>query len=200
MRIPWYGTMQIFSLLSAAFGCVMYGLLTTVAIMGLLYAALRCLSEDIVKGLPFLGVGVLLFFFLNFQLSLMYGAFEAWSCVGQLALFVTQVIDEESVRGVVDADDAQAVMESIGRQFPVLGICLDGMAVPHVDAAELSSSLVASARRSVTLYICRRALWSLGFIAVAVLAAMLFERKRGGHKRRGREYCLSSRCSQPDDF
>lgn len=198
MRIPCYGTMQIFSFLSVAFGCVMCGLLTTVAIMALLYIALRCLSEDIVRGVPFLAAGVLLFFCLNFQLTLMYGAFKALSCVGQLAPYVTQKLDEEGMHGVVDPGDARGVMESAGRRYPALENYLDGMSLQHVDAAELSSSLVSSVRKSVILYISRRTLWSLCFIVAAVLAAMLSEGRRGGRKR-GREGC-SSCCLRPDDF
>lgn len=190
--------MQIFSLLPVAFGCIMYGLLTTVVIMVLVYIALRCLSEDIVRGVPFLAAGVLLFFLLNFQFSLMYGAFKAHSYAGELESFVTQMLGDEGMCGAVDTDCAQDVIESVGHRFPILGVYLDGINLPHGNVAEVASSLRISAQKSLTCYIWRRALWSLGFIVVAVLAAMLCEKKHGSSKR---SYVSSSSSySSPDDF
>ena len=82
--------MILFELIPIAFECICYGVLTTVAIMLILYFSLRCLSEDIVKGIPFFAVGIALFILLCIQLSLMYGAIEVYNMASAIKIEMDQ--------------------------------------------------------------------------------------------------------------
>ena len=82
------------------------------------------------------------------------------------------MLGDEGMYGAVDTDCAQDVIESVGHRFPILGVYLDGINLPHGNVAEVASCLRISAQKSLTYYIWRRSLWSLGFIVAACCYAL----------------------------
>ena len=75
-----------FSLLTTAFSCIFYGVITTAVIMSILYFVLKSLSKGIVQSFPFYITGLILAFLLICNLSVLIGAFQVKSTTEAMEL------------------------------------------------------------------------------------------------------------------
>ena len=128
----------------------------------------------------------------------MYGAFRAYSAVGSLAPFLTQVLGDGGAYDFVGADTYRDVVECVSHRFPLLASYLDGTDILHGNISEIITRMSVSVRKAITYYIWRRVLWSLGCMVAAVLVVVLCRGERGGRK----EIYASgaSLYANPDDF
>lgn len=168
--------MIFFELFSTAFTCIFYGVLITAIVMAFVYFVLRQASRGIVSTVPFFVVGILLFAFLTFQQTLMVGAITAKGYVGDVAMYVEDMIEGKD-KMVERTSQAFAVdcVQSIKEQFPEFSLFVDvdevGEKLTDVDAtvAEMKENTLSS----LNYYILRRVLWSLGLLIVAIVIACL---------------------------
>lgn len=188
--------MILFELIPIAFECICYDVLTTVAIMLILYFSLRCLSEDIVKGIPFFAVGIALFILLCIQLSLMYGAIEVYNMASAIKIEMDQAL--EGMTGAVGIADSQQIMDYATQQYPLLGVYLNTWNLSCDDISCFSENMKETIEDAMTSYCWRRVFWSIGFIVTGSIIAMTLE-KKSGKKSRTHEYSSSS-YSHADDF
>ena len=108
-----------FSLLTTAFSCIFYGVITTAVIMSILYFVLKSLSKGIVQSFPFYITGLILAFLLICNLSVLIGAFQVKSTTEAMELSLRQLTENTS--GIVNAKESQAVFDYLVDEYPLLG-------------------------------------------------------------------------------
>lgn len=162
--------MIFFELFSTAFMSIFYGVVIASAFMALLYFLLKQLQKGIVESVPFYVTGVVLFFLLSIQLSMMMGAFEAKSYIDGMEITVSQMV--EGVSGVVSAQESQEILNEVLDENPLFGVFVDTCNFSGNDVTNLPQVMADSFRDVLNSFIWRRFWWSLCSVVVAVLIAI----------------------------
>lgn len=186
--------MIVFSLLSEAFDVVFYGLLATAALMAVLYAALKMMSEGIVRSIPFYITGVVLFPLLAVQFSLLIGAMQVRAHTDVIELKVNQMV--EGIYGTLNANDSQLLMDELTENMPLLGVYLDTADFSGHTYETAASVIASTIREYITWYAVRRLLWILGFTIVGGFIAMMYDKGPGMKNDRLRRRERKSYASQ----
>lgn len=170
-----------FSLLTTAFSCIFYGVITTAVIMSILYFVLKSLSKGIVQSFPFYITGLILAFLLICNLSVLIGAFQVKSTTEAMELSLRQLTENTS--GIVNAKESQAVFDYLVDEYPLLGNYLQIADFSGNDISNLAMVIPEVVRKEMNHVIWSKFLWSLGYIVVACFIAILFE--QGQRQRKG---------------
>lgn len=166
--------MAFFSLISTAISSIFYGLVVTAVIMALLYVVLKTISRNIVQTPVFYITGVVLAILLLIQTSLMIGAFQAKDAADSAEIYVSQLL--ENSFGTVGAQDSQRVLDAITEEFPIIGTYLGLADFSGHDVSDLAESMHETMIGYLNSYIWHRVWWILGFIFVACLIVILYDR------------------------
>ena len=183
--------MIFFELASSAFTAVLYGIVLTVFIVGLLYVILRQLCHGAVQAIPFYVVGVVLFVMLLVQHTLMFGAFKAKGYVDNVAEYVYQIIDlKDGLKESASVSLDSSLAEKVKEEFPIVSLFVNMDKIERyaedIDDLEETVPVIKSEFQSaLNYYILRRILWSLGAIVVCVVLVCLIESRGGTSGRRG---------------
>ena len=155
--------MIFFELASSAFTAVLYGIVLTVIVVGLLYVILRQISRGIVESVSFYITGAVLTLMLVVQFTMMFGAIKAKGYVDMVEDNVSELI--EGVNGVVTADESKEIIDELASENSLVGLFIDKVNVEGKEMAELPHVL-ANAYRN-------RFWWILGSLVVAVTIMIL---------------------------
>ena len=163
-----------FSLLSTGISCIFYGIITTAVIMAILYFILKSLSRGIVKSIPFYITGVILAFLLTCNLSIAIGAYQVKESTESMELSLRQFA--EQVSGVVNANESQAIFDMLIDDYPMLGNYLQLADFSGNHVADLAFAMPQEVRSEMNDVIWSNLLWALGYIVVACIVVMIFDR------------------------
>lgn len=184
--------MIFFELASSAFTAVLYGIVLTVFIVGLLYVILRQLCRGAVHTIPFYVIGVVLFAVLLVQQTLMFGAFKAKGYVDNVAEYVYEVIDlKDGLKESANINNVDpSLTEKVKEEFPMVSLFVNMDKIEEyaedIDDLEDTVPVIKNEFQSaLNYYILRRILWSLGVIVVSVVLVCLIESRGGTSGRRG---------------
>ncbi len=163
-----------FSLLSTGISCIFYGIITTAVIMAILYFILKSLSRGIVKSVPYYITGVALAFLLICNLSIAIGAYQVKESTESMELSLRQFA--EQVSGVVNANESQAIFDMLIDDYPMLGNYLQLADFSGNHVADLAFAMPQEVRSEMNDVIWSNLLWALGYIVVACIVVMIFDR------------------------
>lgn len=200
----------VWNIIADSIGSMLLGIVTSLAVVALvLFLATRLSGRWLT---PLSGiVALLLFLFLSFHLSLMFGAMSLRSACDEAESYITALIG--SGDRSTDVIDTQSIKSAIADKYPMLREQLDNIDIPALDgspkstdgletqiqaASSIPKSIVSSYRNSLSDYILRRALWLAGFLVVGTVGIVMTMEKKRRSLHRNYSYS-SSRNSNPDD-
>ena len=186
-----------FSLLSTGISCIFYGIITTAAIMAILYFILKSLSQGIVKSIPFYITGVILAFLLICNFSIAIGAWQVKESTESMELSLRQFAEQAS--GVVNASESQAIFDMLVDDYPMLGNYLQLADFSGNHVADLIFAMPQEIRSEMNDVIWSNLLWTLGYIVVACIIAMVFDKGKG-RKAMADYDCISTSNGYSEDF
>jgi hypothetical protein len=166
-----------FSLLGTGISCIFYGIIATAVIMSILYFILKSLSKGIVKSIPFYITGVILAFLLTCNFSITIGAFQVKASAEAMEMSLRQLTERMS--GVVNANESQAIFDVLTDEYPMLGNYLQiaDFSGNHVD--DLALAIPNEVRNEMNDIIWSNLLWTLGYIVMACIVVMIFDKGQG---------------------
>lgn len=164
-----------FFLLTTAFSCIFYGGILTAVIMAVLYFFLKTIGQGIVRSISFYLIGVVLAFQLICNFSVMIGAFQVKGATASMELSLKQMT--ENMSGLVNTNESQEVFNYLLEEYPLLGCYLQLADFSGNDVTELATVIPEVIREEMNSIIGSKLLWSLGYIVVACVLAVLFEKK-----------------------
>lgn len=167
--------MTFISLLTTGISCIFYGIVATAAIMAIIYAVLRAISKGIVQSIPFYITGVILSVLLVIQLSLMIGAIEAKSLSESARIYLEQMFENKV--GTIGKQDSQAILDAVNENFSIIGSYIGYADFSGNDISEVAESMTQTMNSYLSSYIWHRVWWIIGFILVACIIAVCFEKK-----------------------
>ena len=170
-----------FSLFSTALSSVFYGFIITFAVMAILYAILKALSNGIVQTAVFFYTGVILFMLLVVQFSLLMGAIEAKDAADAAEVYLRQVVEDK--QGTVSIQESQQAMDAVTSNFPIIGSFLKIVDCSGHDVSDLPEVMHETMTEFFSSYIWHRVWWILGFIAVACVIVIMFAPARKSRTR-----------------
>ncbi len=170
-----------FSLFSTALSSVFYGFIITFAVMAILYAILKALSNGIVQTAVFFYTGVILFMLLVVQFSLLMGAIEAKDAADAAEVYLRQVVEDK--QGTVSIQESQQAMDAVTSNFPIIGSFLKIVDFSGHDVSDLPEVMHETMTEFFSSYIWHRVWWILGFIAVACVIVIMFAPARKSRTR-----------------
>lgn len=168
-----------FSLFTTAFSCIFYGAIATAVIMAVLYFLLKLLSAGIVKSIPFYIIGVVLAILLIVDLTVLIGAFQVKSVTESMEVSLRQLT--ENIHGTVNAHESQIVFDHLIEEYPMLGSYLQLADFSGNDISELAIAIPEVIREELNSIILGNTCWAIGYIIVACILAMLFEKSNTRH-------------------
>ena len=163
-----------FSLLSTGISCIFYGVIATAVIMSILYFILKSLSQGIVKSIPFYVTGVILAFLLICNFSIVIGAYQVKESTESMELSLRQFA--EQVSGVVNANESQAIFDMLVDDYPMLGNYLQLADFSGNHVSDLAFAMPQEVRSEMNDVIWSNLLWALGYIVIACIVVMIFDR------------------------
>ena len=166
-----------FSLLSTGISCIFYGIIATAVIMSILYFILKSLSKGIVKSIPFYITGVILAFLLTCNFSIALGAYQVKESTESMEVSLRQFA--EQVSGVVNANESQAIFDMLIDDYPMLGNYLQLADFSGNHVADLAFAMPQEVRSEMNDVIWSNLLWALGYIVVACIVVMIFDKGQG---------------------
>ncbi len=172
--IPNTGFNMFSSLIGTAFSCVIYGILITALIMGVLLALLLAINKDIFHSVVFYIVGILLALLLTFQFTLMMGAVEGQDAVDSAYDYICELVESKS--GTIGVGESQEMLESITEEYPLIGLFVSKTDFMMVDSEELPDVFQETMTGFLDSYFWHRVWWSLGFIVIACLIVVFLPR------------------------
>ena len=92
-----------------------------------------------------------------------------------MEIFLKQMT--ENLSGVVNTNKSQQVFSYLLEEYPLLGCYLQIADFSGNDVTELATVIPEVIRREMNSIIGSKLLWSLGYIVVACVLAVLFEKK-----------------------
>lgn len=173
--------MGFFSLLTTMFSSVFYGLVLTVAVMAVLYLLLKSFSKSIVRTPVFFVIGVILAMLLVVNCSMLIGAIQAKGLADSAEMLLNQLVC--GMGGMVNVRDSQLAMDAVAEELPLLGVFANLADFSGVEVSELPAAMHQAIVDYLNSYIWRRVGWIVGFIVVACLLAMFFDKKALGTGR-----------------
>lgn len=171
--------MKYFDLLVTAFDCALYGLLMTVVTMLLLYFILKFVSNTCVKTIPFYLTGIVLAPLLLVQDTLLAASIEALSLVKNVELDVQHIVG--TYTQAMDMYQTTDVLQTVGDDFPLIGWFANITNLEVSNAPNLATELSDMLKDFLTKYIWKRIGWYTAFIVVAVLIALLADKRGNGY-------------------
>lgn len=165
--IPQTGFNMFSSLMGTAFSCVIYGILITTIIMGILLVLLLAINKDIIHSVVFYIVGALLALFLTFQFTLMMGAAETQSAVDSAYDYICELVESKS--GTISTDESQEMLESITEEYPIIGLFMSKTDFMMADSEDFPDVFQETMTGFLDSYFWHRVWWSLGAIVIACL-------------------------------
>ncbi len=175
---------DFFSLFSTALSSVFYGFIITFAVMAILYAILKALSNGIVQTAVFFYTGVILFMLLVVQFSLLVGAIEAKDAADAAEVYLRQVVEDK--QGTVSIQESQQAMDAVTSNFPIIGSFLNIVDFSGHDVSDLPEVMHETMTEFFSSYIWHRVWWILGFIAVACVVVVLYENNDQNNRSQAR--------------
>ena len=166
--------MIFFSLISTAFSSIFYGLIATIAIIAIIYFALKAFNPGIVQTPVFYITGALLVILLLIQTSLMFGAMQAKDTADTAQQYISGLI--ENYQGIANAEESRQAIDAIADEFPIIGNFVDLTAFYGQEIADLPASIHATVTNYLNYYIWHRIWWMLGVIIVSCLTIILFSK------------------------
>jgi hypothetical protein len=162
-------------LVSINFSVFVYGLLSTVALMAVLYFILHEINRNAVRNIPFFLTGIVLFVLLASQFTLLFGAMESKSLAEAAEIFVSQSLEKSNVSptDVISGEDSQEMLNQVIRRYPILGAYVGICTFSGTPYSELAQVFGETLRDYFSNYIWRRLFWILGFVAIAMAIALL---------------------------
>lgn len=163
-----------FSLLETGVSCVFYGIIVTAVIMSILYFILKSLSKGIVKSIPFYITGVILAILLVCKFSVVIGAFWVKDSTSSMELSLKQLT--ENAYGVVNVNESQAIFDMLIDDYPMLGNYLQLADFSGNHVVDLAFAMPQEVRSEMNDVIWSNLLWALGYIVVACVVVMIFDK------------------------
>lgn len=163
-----------FSLLSTGISCIFYGIIATAVVMAILYFILKSLSQGIVKSVPFYITGVILAFLLTCNISIAIGAYQVKESTEAMEVSLRQLA--EQVAGVVNANESQAIFDMLIDDYPLLGNYLQLADFSGNHVSDLVFAMPQEVRSEMNSVIWSNLLWALGYIVMACVVVMIFDR------------------------
>lgn len=167
--------MGFLSLFTTMFSCVFYGLALTVAVMAVLYLLLRSFSKSIVRTPIFFVIGVILAMLLLVNCTMLVGAIQAKGLADSAEMLLNQLVCGMS--GMVNVRDSQLAMDAVTEELPLLGVFVNLADFSGVETSEIPAAMHQAIVDYLNSYIWRRVGWIAGFIVVACLLAMFFDKR-----------------------
>lgn len=191
-----------FSILSEGITCLFYGIIITAFIMATLYFILSTLSKGAVRSIPFFVTGPILALLLMVNMTLLVGAFTVKNETESMRLWLTQRLN--GIHGTADLQSSQQVGDILNEQFPLSGCFLNLFDMSGHPIEELPQVFYEVINDEMNSMIWSRLLWSLGFIIVAMLVALYFDKGEGnrnnGKRERGTKGVRTNPRKNFDDF
>ena len=174
---------MIWSVFTLGLSSILWGILVSALLMGVLLFVLVLLSPGSVRTTIFYITGVILFPLLTFQTTLLVGAYKASGYVQDARTYLVRVAESASdgVEAVCDTD----FVESAGSQFPMLQPFLKDVTALTDNGQETVQGFTDELQSAIDSYILRRYLWAGGFVLVACLLVLLIRPDRTVPMRRG---------------
>lgn len=163
--------MIFFELASSAFTAVLYGIVLTVFIVGLLYVILRQISRGIVESVGFYITGAVLTLMLIVQFTMMFGAIKAKGYVDMVEDNVSELI--AGVNGAVTADESKEIIDELASENSLVGLFIDKVNVEGQEIAELPHVVANAYRDRINSWIWNRFWWILGSLVTAITIMIL---------------------------
>ena len=164
--------MIFFSLISTAFSSIFYGLIATIAIIAIIYFALKAFNPGIVQTPVFYVTGALLVVLLFIQTSLMFGAMQAKDTADTAQQYISGLI--ENYQGIANAEESRQAIDAIADEFPIIGNFVDLTVFYGQSIADLPTSIHATVTNYLNSYIWHRIWWMLGIILTACIVVSLY--------------------------
>ena len=175
-----------FSLFSEAFNCVGYGLLIAAFIVATLYFLLSMASKGIVRSIPFWISLVILFFAAWINMSVMVGAIKVNSATTAMEMWLNQHL--YNLEGIADIKSSQEIGDLLNNEFPILGSYVNLFDFTGHSLRDLPMAIAEAIRDEMGDQIWSNILWTIAFIAAAVIISLYFDRgdvQYAGSGRRG---------------
>ena len=172
--------------------CFLYGILIAAVTMILLYFALQMVSKSCVKTLPFYIAGIVLAPLLVVQDTLIVVAFQAKGMIDAVEIYVQQLIGEYN-QNAMSMQETQAVLEQVGRDFPLIGWFFNITNIQVDNAQNLANEMVELMHQHLNAFLWKRFGWCTVFIILAILITFLSDKK---NKHKLNESTRSSRSSR----
>ena len=185
------------SLLATGISCIFYGIIATAVIMSILYFILKSLSQGIVKSIPFYLTGVILALLLICNFSIAIGACKIKESTDAMELSLRQFT--EQISGVVNASESQAIFDMLKDDYPMLGDYLQLADFNGNHVADLAFMIPQEIRIEMNSVIWSKLLWALGYIVVACIVAMIFDKGKGRKAMADYDY-ISTSNRHSEDF
>lgn len=163
--------MLILQLFHTAASYIFYGMLSTAAIMAILYFLLKEYNRNIVRTIPFFATGIALAAMLTIQSSLLIGAIQAKSTVDSAEIYLTQLTENEY--GTISTNTSQAILDRVTEEFPLIGVYVDICDFGGNDISDLPTVMADTLRSYISTFIWHRVWWILGFIVTALAIVLL---------------------------
>lgn len=163
--------MLILQLFHTAASYIFYGMLSTAAIMAILYFLLKEYNRNIVRTIPFFVTGIALAAMLTIQSSLLIGAIQAKSMVDSAEIYLTQLTENEY--GTISTNTSQAILDRVTEEFPLIGVYVGICDFGGNDISDLPIVMADTLRSYISTFIWHRVWWILGFIVTALAIVLL---------------------------
>lgn len=171
--------MRYLDLLSTATDCALYGLLLTTVTMLILYFLLQAVSKTCVKTIPFYVAGIALAPLLVVQNTLLIACFQAIGMVEAVEIDIQHIVGTYN-QAAMDMQETQAVLQQIGQDFPLIGWFANITNMEVDNAQNLAFEMTNMLKDYLTTYLWKRIGWCTAFILLAVLIALLADKRNMG--------------------
>lgn len=174
-----------FSLFSEAFNCIGYGLLIAAFLVATIYFLLSTASKGIVRSIPFWICMVVLFFAAWINMSVMVGAIKVNSATSAMEMWLNQYL--YNLEGIADIKSSQEIGDLLNEQFPILASYVNLFDFSGYSLRDLPTAMAEAVRDEMGDQIWSNILWTLAFIAAAVIISLYFDRGEVEYAGRRRE-------------
>lgn len=168
--------MKYLDLLSTATDCVLYGLLLTAVTMLILYFLLQAVSKTCVKTIPFYLAGIVLAPLLVVQNTLLVACFQALGMVEAVEIDIQHIVGTYN-QAAMGMQETQTVLQQVGQDFPLIGWFANLTNLEVDNAQNLAFEMTSLLKDYLTTYLWKRIGWCAAFIVMAVLIALLADKR-----------------------
>ena len=159
--------MVLFDILSYSISSLIWGILISIACMGLFVFLIKGWYKDATFSPVSYLVGAILFILLSFQCILIVGSLKIINMSDEYEGQITAIVEKQySPTETVSREQASSIIETIIEQSPILKYYIGGGEFMGFTAKELPNAIGQELRSFMRWYIFRRILWCLGFVLV----------------------------------